>query len=234
MPGMTWITDCSTLLATTHSQVTTANPTPSVATVSAVRRGLRPRAATASRSVGPAEAIRWRSHALRRTSASGRAAKAAPMARRKVATRPNEAARGYAGGPDQQALRQELEPYVRRPEPHRAHHTHLPDACLEHRREAVEYDEERRQEHEKAHSLQHDLHRPHDPMEIHLPLGRSCHLEAFGKNRSEGVPDDRHFPIACDNDVHAVDEPRAGECPLRGEEVHHDEVAAVNTPDALG
>src|SRR5216117_1146032 len=55
MPGMTWITDCSTLLATTHSQVTTANPTPSVATVSAVRRGLRPRAATASRSVGPAD-----------------------------------------------------------------------------------------------------------------------------------------------------------------------------------
>ena len=93
MPGMTCITDCSTLLATTQSQVTTANPTPSVATVSAVRRGLRPRAATASRSVGPAEAIRWRSHALRRTSASGRAAKAAPMARRKVATRPNEAAR---------------------------------------------------------------------------------------------------------------------------------------------
>ena len=71
-------------------------------------------------------------------------------------------------------------------------------------------------------------------MEIHLPLGRSCHLEAFGKNRSEGVPDDRHFRVACDNDVHAVDEPRAGECPLRGEEVHHDEVAAVNTPDALG
>ncbi len=93
MPGMTCITDCSTLLATTQSQVTTANPTPSVATVSAVRRGLRPRAASASRSVGPAEAVRCRSHVLRRTSASGRAAKAALKAMRKVATRPHGAAR---------------------------------------------------------------------------------------------------------------------------------------------
>ena len=140
---------------------------------------------------------------------------------------------GHARRPHEQALDEELEPDIHRPEPHRSHHAHLPDARLEHRREAVEYDEERRQEDEKAHPLQHHLHRPHDAMEIDLPLRGSSHLEAFRKNGREGIPDDPEFPVSCNDDIHAVDEPRAGECLLGGEEVHHDEVPAVDAADAL-
>jgi len=35
---------------------------------------------------------------------------------------------------------------------------------------------------------------PHDAMEIDLPLRGSSHLEAFRKNRREGIPDDPEFP----------------------------------------
>src|SRR5206468_5711102 len=71
-------------------------------------------------------------------------------------------------------------------------------------------------------------------MKVDLPLRGSGHPKAFGKRGGESLPNGGDLPIACDHDVHAVDESRTGERLLRSEEIHHDEVPTVHTPDAFG
>src|SRR5437667_395216 len=71
-------------------------------------------------------------------------------------------------------------------------------------------------------------------MKVDLPLRGSGHPNAFGKRGGESLPNGGDLPIACDHDVHAVDESRTGKRLLRSEEIHHDEVPTVHTPDAFG
>ena len=137
-------------------------------------------------------------------------------------------AEGDPGRAEEEALLHELTPHHARPDTDGPQDPELPGPRLEDGREPAEGDQESGHEAHQHHGLEEHLEGPHEAVEIELSLGRRLHVEPRRQHGADRLADGAHVLPVADHDIDAVDGARVREDPLGGEEVHHDEVAAVD------